>query len=256
MENTTMRGTMAEKALYVLKRYGLRAFAGRFMNFVFRTTRTQRLQYHLLTAYYRIFKRHLRFEFQNLRLPYFYHRYNLTYNNERAVEIPIARWFIDTYGPNRSILEVGAVLPHYCAFPHDIVDLFEKGETIVNQDIADFHPARTYDVIVSISTLEHVGWDDGSKDPAKLLRAVENLRTIAAPGGIILVTLPLGCNSYMDGLLKRGEMGLTKQFLMKRISYDNQWVEVDARAVADTTFVYNSPYPGANWLLAGIIEKA
>ncbi len=254
MENDSNRTSMPSKALFVLKQYGFATFIGRLMNFVFRTTRTQRIQYHLLTAYYRIFKRNLRFEFQNRRYPYFYHRYNLTYNNERAVEIPIARRLIDAHGAGRTILEVGAVLPHYYPFNHDVVDLCEKGENIINHDIVDFRPGKTYDLIVSISTLEHVGWDDGSKDPARILRAVANLKTLAAPGGTILATLPLGCNSYMDGLLKQGAMGFTKQYLLKRTSADNRWIEVDASSVADTLFTYNKPYPGANWLLVGIIE--
>ena len=35
-----------------------------------------------------------------------------------------------------------------------------------------------FDLIVAISTLEHVGWDESPRDPAKAPRAVEVLRSL------------------------------------------------------------------------------
>ena len=37
-----------------------------------------------------------------------------------------------------------------------------------------------YDLIVTISTLEHVGWDEEPRDPSKVLRAIENLKSCYA----------------------------------------------------------------------------
>ena len=60
--------------------------------------------------------------------------------------------------------------------------------------------------IVSISTIEHVGWDETPRDPNKIPRALENLTTrCLAPGGEIVVTLPIGYNTYLDKLLKELE---------------------------------------------------
>ena len=54
------------------------------------------------------------FEYNGKKLPYFYHKYNKTWKNERAVEIPIMlkRYLREFYGDKR-ILEVGNVLQHY-----------------------------------------------------------------------------------------------------------------------------------------------
>ena len=60
--------------------------------------------------------------------------------------------------------------------------------------------------IVSISTIEHVGWDETPRDPKKIPLALENLTTrCLAPDGEIVVTLPLGYNTYLDKLLKELE---------------------------------------------------
>jgi len=51
------------------------------------------------------------------------------------------------------------VLSHYFAVKHDIVDKYEIAPSVVNEDLVNFKPGKKYDLIVSISTLEHVGWD-------------------------------------------------------------------------------------------------
>jgi hypothetical protein len=82
---------------------------------------------------------------------------------------------------------VGNVLSHYFSVNHDVVDKYEKAEGVINRDIIDFHPSKEYDLIISISTLEHVGWDEDISDhkilhdPSKILRAIENLRGLLAP---------------------------------------------------------------------------
>ena len=102
------------------------------------------------------------------------------------------------------------MLSNYVHFQHDIVDKYEKAEGVINQDVVDFQPAENendkYDLIVSISTIEHVGWDETPRDPKKIPRALENLTTkCLAPRGEIVVTLPLGYNTYLDKLLKELE---------------------------------------------------
>jgi SAM-dependent methyltransferase len=133
----------------------------------------------------------------------------------------------------KSILEVGNVLSHYFPVNHDVVDKYEKVEGVINRDIIDFHPSKEYDLIISISTLEHVGWDENVSDhkilhdPSKILRAIENLRGLLAPQGNIVVTLPLGLNPELDRLLRNGKVQFTELFCLKRVSKDNAWIEVD-----------------------------
>ena len=52
---------------------------------------------------------------------------------------------------------------HYFPADHEIVDKYEKGDGIVNEDIVNFRPGKKYDLIVSISTLEHISWNEEKK---------------------------------------------------------------------------------------------
>jgi hypothetical protein len=126
------------------------------------------------------------------------------------------------------ILEVGNVLSHYFTIHHDVVDKYEVAPGVINQDIVGFIPTERYDLILSISTLEHVGWDETAREPAKLLQAIEHLRNqCLAPGGQIVASLPVGYNEFFDGLLRDGKSPFTQQHFLKRVSKRNYWVESD-----------------------------
>ena len=209
----------------------------------------------LMHYYYKILKQPSRtFTFKGKTYNYFCHRYSTTWRNERAVEVPII-WKIVTRSKSQGmhILEVGNVLSHYFSIQHDVLDKYEKAHGVINQDIVDFQPPKKYDIIVSISTLEHVGWDEEPRDPEKILRALENLKTnCLAAGGKIVVTLPLGYNTEMDRLHRGGKIRFTKQCYLKRVFGDNKWIEVDWDDVKEAK--YNNPFPAANGLVIGIIE--
>jgi len=165
------------------------------------------------------------FHFDGKTYEYLYHMYNKTWKNERAVEIPIFREVVMRHQHKR-ILELGNVLAHYCSVNHDIVDKYEIAAGVINQDIVEFTPQQRYDLIISISTLEHVGWDERPREPDKLLRAIEHLKEqCLVPGGTLIASLPLGYNTYFDGLIEKGQSPFTTQHFLKRISKRNYWVE-------------------------------
>ncbi|MBH0190215.1 MAG: hypothetical protein HP492_00290, partial [Nitrospira sp.] len=109
------------------------------------------------------------FRFGGREYDYLYHPYNRTWKNERGVEIPIFRELLLQHEGKR-VLEVGNVLSHYFPIQHDVVDKYEVSPGVINKDIVGFLPQQTYHLIVSISTLEHVGWDEQPQEPAKLLQ--------------------------------------------------------------------------------------
>jgi len=168
-------------------------------------------------------------------------------NNERAVEIGIARQFLA--GRKGNILEVGNVLSAYMTFHHDVVDKYERAPGVINEDIVTYRPAKRYDAIVSLSTLEHVGWDEHPKEPAKIERAIENLRSLLAPGGELLVTMPLGYNLHLDDLVRNQRTGLSEVRFMKRFSKNNTWREAQYSEVAGA--VYGHPFPCGNAIVVG-----
>lgn len=120
--------------------------------------------------------------------------------------------------------------------------------------MVDYIPNAKYDLIVSISTLEHVGFDDDKKEPFKILDAISNLKdNCLAKWGKMIVTLPLGYNPNVDSLLFDGKLGFTEMFFMKRINRRNDWEEARLEEVKGTQF--NSPYVAGNAIVIGIIEN-
>lgn len=174
-----------------------------------------------------------------------------TWYNERAIEIPIVMEMVRKY-QGTNILEIGNVLSNHVRFEHDILDKYEIAKGIINEDVVDFRPEKKYDLIVSISTLEHVGWDEKPRDNMKIPRAIENMKAlITSRGGMIIITLPLGYNSALDELLKDGIILFSKQYHLLRISKGNEWKEASWEDVQVAK--YNTPLPFANGLLIGII---
>lgn len=139
----------------------------------------------------------------------FDHPYNTTILNERAVELAMAQRFLLTrrmVGMG-NVLEVGNVLGHYndrSDFPvpkRRIVDRFEVAAGVENIDVFDIE--GTYDTIISISTIEHVGRDDGRDRPHAAVEATYHLRSLLAPGGRFFCTFPTGWNEALDADLGR-----------------------------------------------------
>jgi SAM-dependent methyltransferase len=206
--------------------------------------------------YYKIFKSMETFTFEGGTYNYFYHKYNTTWRNERAVEIPII-WKIvkEHHNQQKRILEIGNVLSHYFAVNQTIVDKYEKVESVINEDVVNFQSPKKYDLIISISTLEHVGWDmgDSPRNPMKILQAIENLKSCLAPSGKMVVTLPLSYNRIMDKLLNNSKIKFTKQYYLKRISRNNKWKEVDWNECRGTK--YDFLHHSARALIIGIYFK-
>ena len=183
---------------------------------------------------------------------YFVHPYNATWRNERAVEIPIVRRILER-SDGRRVLEIGNVLGHYFRERNEVVDKYEPGPHVVNLDILEFRPEQPYDLIVSISTLEHVGFDEEVRDPGKIPLAVAHIRSLLAPGGRAIVTLPLGYNPAMDELLRRGALGLDGANALLRVG-DREWRQVALSELGRPA--YGTPFPGANALVIGTIDAA
>jgi hypothetical protein len=215
---------------------------------------TRYLSFDSFWSYYLRLSRSRTFAFEGHTYSYFFHEYNRTWANERAVEIPIVWEMMKKYRGKR-ILEVGNVLSHYFKVDHDIVDKYERANGVINQDIVVFRPPRKYDLIVSISTLEHVGMDEKQTptEPRKILRAVESLKSLLVSGGKMIITLPIGYTLELDELLKEGKIEFAKRYCLKRISMDNKWVETDWNGIQNTK--YSFPFPAANGLIIGLIER-
>lgn len=118
------------------------------------------------------------FKYQNKTFNYFSHPHNNTALNERAIEIPIIMGEIRE-SASKNILEIGNVLSHYFLPEWTILDKYEKAKGVINEDIFEFFPDEKYDLIVSISTFEHIGFDEyGRYGKKKIARVKEKIRKL------------------------------------------------------------------------------
>ena len=96
------------------------------------------------------------FELDAQRYRYLYDRHKFTWLTERAVEVPVAQALVDQHAPDK-VLEIGNVLSHYRPQQHLVVDKYEQAPGVLNRDVLDLGGLGRFDLIVAISTLEHVG---------------------------------------------------------------------------------------------------
>jgi hypothetical protein len=226
-----------------------------FINIYNKIARTEPIKTYcgcILAVYFNVIYFNKKFTFRHNKYSYFYHSYNVTYFGERAVEIPIISKLISEY-QNHKILEIGNVLSNYFTVNHDILDKYDHTPGIIAEDVVNYKTNKKYGLIVSISTLEHVGWDETPRDPNKIFSAIKNLKKLLSLNGLLVVTIPLGYNQYLDKLLKNGELGFNSMYYLKRISKKNEWKEVNKKQINNS--LYNSPFPNAKGLVIGVFNK-
>jgi hypothetical protein len=171
------------------------------------------------------------FAFQGLEYHYLYHPYNLAWRNERSVEVPIALELLRSY-EGQPVLEVGNVLSHYVDTDHEVLDKYESAPRVINADAVEFDPGRKYGLILSISTLEHIGRDEEPREPDKPLAAIRNLTGLLASGGRMVATVPVGLNPDLDRLLLSVDTPFHQTLAMRRLRAGNRWEQVDPESVA------------------------
>src|SRR5207249_156927 len=187
------------------------------------------------------------FEFRGKQLPLFYHRYNMTWAGERCIEIPIAKSYLDE-STGKNVLEVGNVLSHYFPVSHEVLDKFEKGPGVINEDIIAFHPPKRYDLIISISTFEHIGFDDEANEPSgqKIAAAIATCRRLLKGDGKLVLTVPLGYNPDLDRMIREAELGTSQECYLRRAQKLSWGACHKAEALKCR---YKAPFPYGNAML-------
>lgn len=158
-------------------------------------------------------------------VPYLVALYNSTWMNERTIEVPLARAFIAERRHGRG-LEIGNVLSHYGPVHHRVVDKYEVNPGVENIDALDV--TGSFDWVVSISTLEHVGWDETPREEEKVVAAFQRMRSILAAGGRAFVTCPVGYNPILDNAITTGRVGPVSDKLFAHDERTNRWSQVGA----------------------------
>ena len=193
----------------------------------------------------RFFLHQREFEYRDQRLQCVFENYNVTWSNERCTEIPIARWHLtQTDGP---VLEVGNVLGHYGPHSHTVIDKYETAPNVINADITDWQTDQRFALIISISTFEHIGFDDEPEGNSseKIQAAIAACRALLAPDGRLVITVPLGYNPALDELIANETLGANEaRFLL--LHGRREWREALRDKAIGTK--YGEPFPYANGL--------
>jgi hypothetical protein len=170
---------------------------------------------------------------------YLRHPYHYTWLNERAVEVPLAAAVLAEH-PGARVLEVGNVLSHHLPVGHPVIDEYEQAPGVHNVDVVDVatdpQVSRPVDLVLSISTLEHVGFDEPVRDPDKPARAVAALTSLLAPGGRLWCTIPVGYNPALEEQVLAGELGFDRVTALRRTGRDNRWQQVPVGDVAGVRY--------------------
>lgn len=182
------------------------------------------------------------FEWWGKRLTIVDHPYNSTAWNERGVELAIAATCIPPPGSKASMLELGNVLGHYGTRGHRVVDRYEEGPDVENLDV--FAITGNYDLVVSISTVEHVEHDHAPRSTDGAARAIAHLRSLVAPGGRMLVTAPLGYHPGLDRLILSGESTADRECTLVRDG--DRWIQTDE--LTFRPYGQTNPWAGAVWI--------
>ena len=157
---------------------------------------------------------------------YLRHAYNQASLNMRTVEVPIVLDYISK-GPRFGyVLEVGNVLSHYVPATWDIIDQYEEAAGVKNIDIMQVSGGR-YELIVSISTVEHIGYDKRA-NTAKytLIEIVTHIRSLLAPDGKLLITVPLGFRKDIDEAVSADQAAIGR-YMYQSDAVSNSWEQCD-----------------------------
>lgn len=186
------------------------------------------------------------FKYCDELLPYHFASYNVTWSNERCVEVSLGCWYLGQIdGP---VLEIGNVLGHYGMNGHTVVDKFETVKGVINEDITSWQTDQRFALILSLSTFEHIGFDDDAdgQSTEKIFTAISACRALLQPAGRLVITVPLGYNPHLDQLIEQDALGQDREIFMLR-SGKREWNEVARDQAVGTPF--GSPWPYANALM-------
>jgi hypothetical protein len=176
-------------------------------------------------------------------IPLHYEWRRWTWRNERCVEIGLGRHVLGGRDPSQ-VIELGNVLPLAGLGGHTVIDKYERGDDVLNVDILDYVPTRRFDLAVSISTLEHVGWDEDPRDPGKAAAALERFSRLADD---LLVTIPVAYHPAFEDAFVTGPFDRVE--LLVKTSRDARWAP---RPLVERSRIrFSVPYANANGILVG-----
>lgn len=190
------------------------------------------------------------FQITHMHYRYVVAAHNVTWTNERAVELGYAEALLARFS-NEHVLEVGNVLRQYFSAGWEVCDKYDYGPGINNVDVRALQPNRNFKLIISLSTLEHVGFDEPVMSRTGFVDSVSNLRRFLAPDGELHITVPIGYNPDVDNALLENTCAFQQVHYLRRIGW-MKWVETTKDDALKRE--YGQPYPCANSLAICVLQ--
>ena len=176
--------------------------------------------------------------------------------NERLVEVPYVYRALARTEPEASVLDVGAAESivayslaslgyRVTALDLNPYPLEHPGLRSVEGDILNWDVEESFDAVLCISTLEHIGLGVYGGEPAPQgssdQDALERIWQLTRPGGMLVLTVPFGPasadetqRSYERAGLKRLLRAWTiEDFTVARQQDDLTWLRAEAQSPAD-----------------------
>jgi hypothetical protein len=147
--------------------------------------------------------------------------------HERIVEVPFFKQIIKD---RKNILEIGNVLSNYDVVGHMVVDKYEPKEynssslipmiPIAHKDIETYGIGLKFDIVISISTFEHIGYEAPEiKDNEKIVRVIKHIKeNLLTKCGDLWFSFPTGFNKNLDELIRTKKIQCTNYYCFQRYS--------------------------------------
>ena len=177
--------------------------------------------------------------------------------NERAVEVayvlralaavPAGAFVLDV-GATESLLSLSLASLGYnvTALDPRPYPLSHPRLEVVVAEVQRWEPTRTFDAVVCLSTIEHIGlgaYGEGKDDERADMQAMAQIRTCTAPGGLLVLTTPFGA-ARADGFTRVYDQSQLTELLVgwevsdltiARRESPTSWIVANARGADDET---------------------
>lgn len=178
-------------------------------------------------GYYRRFESfgEEKFKIGNLELNYYRGwKGNREATNERALEVPLGQFFLEKF---EKVIELGAVMPYYCdngsKSPDEVVDPYDKFEKCFKIDGEEYD--YTQKNVLSLSTLEHIGNDNGYDSKLDQQKAARVIEKIINQSKNYLLCWGIGQHPKLDEYVQKSNLNVNILVRENRRGLINNWKE-------------------------------
>jgi len=160
----------------------------------------------------------------------------------RSVEIALGKLAFERF-KGQYILEVGNTLHQYIGGYHLCVDQFDPEQRVIQKDILGFEAFGAFDLVISISTIEHIGYDttyhgNEKKEGWRAVQATRHCYNLMRDGGSLLATWDIGANPFLDLAIEQKVIPFGSYYYLAQDPETLQWSEISQEQLKEREALY------------------